>query len=104
MLAGDLHRACLRALVARFLEEGNSRTCLQVDKSIVQHTVAMEIDLASVGSRQEAEASGFIDPDNGAERLGLMGLDVALHPADVVLQPAAGPLEGVVDGKARIGK
>src|SRR5690606_5498561 len=63
----------------------------------------MEIDFATVGGLEKAEAALRIEFGDGSDGRFVMGFDLALQAANVILQLAARALEGVSDRKGWIG-
>ncbi len=63
----------------------------------------MKIDLTPVTGFEETKPAGWIEPHHCPDRLAFVVLDLALQTASVILQPSASTLEGVVDGKGKIG-
>lgn len=67
------------------------------------NAVLVEVDFVAVGGAEKSIAPIVIIRKNGAERLLLECLDVALHGANVILQCSRGASERVVYGEFQIG-
>src|SRR6516162_232499 len=69
----------------------------------VEHAVAMKIDLVTVRGLQESELAGRVDGLHGRDRLTFVLFHLRLQTADLILQPSSCMLEGIIDGKPKIG-
>ena len=97
------HGRRLGTFIARFLGKGYARSHLQTRESIVQHAVAVEVDLLSVAGLEEAEIAGRIKPHDRSNRRALMMLHLSLRAANLILELPACVFEGIVEGECQIG-
>ncbi len=102
MLANGSYRGCLRALLARLLDEAHRITNLELVESIAEDAVAVEIDLTSVRSCDEAVVLVGDEPKNAAVGRLLVLLGVTTLAAYIVLELTRGRLEGVTDGDIHV--
>ena len=94
--------ARLWALVTCFLRKCHARTHRKVRKAVVEHAVAMKVDLPAIARFQEPEFAGIIQPRDGSDWLVLVNLDLSLELASLVLKLPTRALEGIVDGERHI--
>src|SRR5208282_5892650 len=97
MFADFVNRARLRAFLPEFLDEADFGTDCQTIESIVENAVAVEIDLAAVGSLDEAIVVTGHEFRHAAMVLRFMRLDLAAHLADGVLDLALSRGECILD-------
>jgi hypothetical protein len=97
------HSTCLWPLLTHFFGKGDARTYGEAGKAPIEHTILVEINLAAVGTFEEAEFSGWIDPHDLSNRLRFMLLHLPLHSARVILQAPTRPHESIIESESNVG-
>jgi hypothetical protein len=69
VLSKQFHSARLWALVACLLRKCHARANRKPRKAVVEHAVAMKVDLPAIARFQESELAGFIQPRDGSDWL-----------------------------------
>ncbi len=95
--------ARLGPFLAHLLGERDVRAHGETAERAVEHAVSMKIHLMTIGGFQESELAGRVDARDGRDRLIFVLFHLPLQAADVILQPSSCMLEGIVDGKPKIG-
>ena len=95
MLADQLYRTCLGALVPGRLIETHLVTYLQVIKALVDHAMAMKIDLATVICLDASEILLRVNGNDPAVWWSLMRLHLPLNFLTVMLQLSACSIKGI---------
>src|ERR1017187_7703992 len=72
-------------------------------EGVIEHAVAVEINLPAVAGLDESEFAGGIEPHHHGNWQIFMVLHLSLQLGNAVLQLPARPFEGVVDGEIQIG-
>src|SRR5665811_2147059 len=72
-------------------------------EGVIEHAVAVEINLPAVAGLDESEFAGGIEPHHRGNWQIFMVLHLSLQLANLLLQLPARPFEGVVDGEVQIG-
>src|SRR5664280_713472 len=72
-------------------------------EGVIEHAVAVEINLPAVAGLDESEFAGGIEPHHRGNWQIFMVLHLSLQLANLILQLPARPFEGVVDGEVQIG-
>jgi len=103
MLAEQLDRACLGSFFAQLLSEYDVGTHGETVECAIEHAISMKIDFVAVGGLQESKLTGRVDGLHGRDRLTFVLFHLPLQAADLILQPPSRMLEGIIDGKRKIG-
>src|ERR1700688_2557484 len=69
MLSEYLYGRCLRPFLAHLFEKRDPLAGRQAGKRVIQHTVSVEIDFASIGALEKAEAAHVVEPQDLSDRL-----------------------------------
>src|ERR1035441_4623698 len=72
-------------------------------EGVIEHAVAVEINLPAVAGLDESEFAGGIEPHHRGNWQIFMVLHLSLQLAKAVLQLSVRPFEGVVEGEIQIG-
>src|ERR1035437_10109366 len=81
----QLHRARLRPFLTHFLGIGHARTHEQARIGVVEHAIAMKINLLPVAGFEQPEFAQRVELHDGPNRLTFMMLHLSLQLANAVL-------------------
>jgi hypothetical protein len=96
--ADDPHGARLWTLLARLFCELDRRPDLQAVEGIVEHAVAVKVQLAPIGRLDEAVRPLREEPADSGERPQFVHFHGAALPPRLIFQAAAGGVERIADG------
>jgi hypothetical protein len=99
VLAKQLYRACLRSLLARFLDIGDGGAHVQPREPSIQYAVAVKVDLTAIARFNKTEFTSWIEKRDRPNWLAFMVLHLTLQTANMILELPARSLEGIIEGE-----